>query len=113
MSASSKHMHIIYISAYVLNAYVLNAHVLNAPVLNAHVLGAYVLNAYVLNAHVMNAYALNAYVLNAYVLTADFRGVCTPFQVPQLEVIIAAVMEPLVDDPALLPLWGRVWEYLR
>ena len=44
-----------------------------------------------------------------YVLNADFRDVCTPFQVPQLEVIIKTVMELFVDDPALtlLPLWGR------
>ena len=44
-----------------------------------------------------------------YVLNADFREVCTPFQVPQLEKIISAVMELFCDDPALtlLPLWGR------
>ena len=34
-----------------------------------------------------------------YVLNADFRDVCTPFQVPQLEVIIETVMELFVDDP--------------
>ena len=44
-----------------------------------------------------------------HVLNADFRNACTPFQVPQLEVIILAVMELFADDPALtlLPLSGR------